>query len=724
MNREYKLFVLSFINYWRMILMADFKNKQIEEKASEILKSLSLENKIGQLVQYGKLKEREMMLVKKGNIGSFLNVYGAEKINKLQKTIMESECRIPLLFGDDVIHGYRTIFPIPLAESCSWNLGLMEETSAISAKEASTEGINVIFAPMVDIARDPRWGRVAEGAGEDTYLGSQIAKARVRGIQRNNWHHRAYITACPKHFLGYAAAEGGRDYNSVDISERTIRETYLPPFKEALQEGVGTIMCSFNDLNGIPSTGNKFLLKNILRKELGFQGIVISDWESVEELIYHGIAEDKKEASVKAAEATVDIDMNSGSYEENLMELVKEGIIKEDLIDDAVKRIIKLKLSLKLFDKSYIDTSLSKKIIRCKEHIEKSRQAARESIVLLKNENKLLPLNKNIKSIALIGPLADDKLNPLGCWALKGNPENVVSVMEGLKNKIGDEVTLNYVKGSEILSSITGGEEAAVEAAEKSEAVIMVLGESADMSGENHNRAHIGIPDAQRQLLKEVLKVNKNIVLVLMNGRPLTLEWENHNVPAILEAWHLGDESGNAISDVIFGDYNPSGRLTITFPRCEGQIPMYYNHKSTGRPGFKKYLDVDETPLYPFGYGLGYAKFQYRNIRLSSNKIKADETLQVEAEIANTGDVSGEEIVQLYIRDITASITRPVKELKGFKKIYLGPGQSKKITFNIGEEQLKFLDENYNYKVEAGKFNLWIAPNSSEGTKIEFEVTD
>lgn len=702
--------------------MINIKDKEIDKKASEILKTLTLKQKISQLVQYGRLKLREEELVKEGSIGSFLNVCGAEKINELQETIMKSECKIPLLFGDDVIHGYKTIFPIPLAESCSWNLSLMEDTSAISAKEASTEGINVVFAPMVDITRDPRWGRVAEGAGEDSYLGSQIARARVRGIQRNNWDDRAYVTACPKHFIGYAAAEGGRDYNSVDISERAIRETYLPPFKAAIDEGAGTIMCSFNDLNGIPSSGNKFLLNDILRKELKFDGITMSDWESVEELIFHGLAEDKREASIKAINATVDIDMHSGSYDENLMSLLKDGIIEESLIDSAAKRIIKVKLALNLFDKLHTDTSLSKKVIRCREHIEKSREIARESIVLLKNENKLLPLSKDIKSIALLGPLADDKLNPLGCWALKGNAENVVTVMEGLRNKLGSEVNINYVKGSEIIAPIEGGVEAAVKAAQNSEKVIIVLGESADMSGENHNRAHIDIPAVQKKLLEEVLKVNKNVVLVLMNGRPLTLEWENKNVPSILETWHLGDEAGNAICDVIFGDYNPSGKLTITFPRCEGQIPMYYSYKSTGRPSFKKYLDVEETPLYPFGYGLSYTKFLYKNLKLSSDRIKVGETLQVEVEIENAGEVSGEEIVQLYIRDFTASITRPVKELKGFKRIYLEAGQSKKITFNINEEQLGFLDENYNFKVESGKFFLWIAPNSVEGVGANFEV--
>lgn len=702
--------------------MKSIKSKELDKKATELLKDMTIEDKVGQLVQYGRLKEREEKLVEEGKVGSFLNICGAEFINNIQKTIMESECKIPLLIGDDVIHGYKTIFPIPLAESCSWDLKLVEDNASIGAKEASTEGINVIFAPMVDIARDPRWGRVAEGAGEDTFLGSEIASARVRGIQRNDWNDRPYVTACPKHFLGYGAAEGGRDYNSVDISERAIRETYLPPFKAAIDAGAATIMCSFNDLNGVPSSCNNFILNDILRKELEFEGIVISDWESIEELIYHGIAEDKKEAALKAINATVDIDMHSGSYESNLVKLVKEGFVNENLLDNAVKRILKVKLALNLFENPYANTSIGENIIRCKDNIAMTRDAARKSIVLLKNENKMLPLSKNLKSIALIGPLAKDKQNPLGCWVPKGKAENVVSVFEGLKNKLGDNIAINFAKGSEVLTSIQSGIEDAVKVAKVSEVVIMVLGESADMSGENHNRAHIDIPMSQKELLKEVLKVNKNVILVLMNGRPLTLQWESENVPAILEAWHLGDESGNAICDVLFGDYNPSGKLTITFPRCEGQIPLYYNHKSTGRPNFKKYLDIEETPLYPFGYGLSYTEFEYKNIKLSSNEINLGETIKVEAEITNIGDLEGEEIVQLYIRDLVASITRPVKELKGFKKIKLKPNESQKVIFELGEKELGFLDQNNDFKVEKGKFKVWIGKNSVEGLEEEFNI--
>lgn len=696
--------------------------KEIEKRAYEILEKMTLEDRIGQLVQYGRLKEKEKEMVKKGQIGSFLNVYGAEKINELQDTIMKSNCKVPLLIGDDVIHGYRTIFPIPLAESCSWDLKLMEDTSAASAREASTEGINVVFAPMVDITRDPRWGRTAEGAGEDPYLGSLAAKARVRGIQRNDWCDRPYVTACPKHFLGYGAAEGGRDYGEADISERAIMETYLPPFKAALSEGAGTLMCSFNDLNGIPSTGNRHLMHDILRKKLKFDGVLISDWESIKELIFHGLAEDKKEAALKAINADVDIDMHSGSYEENLLQLVKCGKVKKSQIDSAVIRILKLKLKLGLFEKHYIDPSLSKNVIRCSEHIKLAKDAARKSVVLLKNEGGILPLNKDIDSIAVIGPLSDDRADLLGCWAVKGNSDNVDTVLDAVKRKVKKDCNIIFSKGSGILEPIECGVKDAVSAAKKSKVVLMVLGESADMSGENHNRAHLGIPEPQEKLLYEVLKVNKKVVLVLMNGRPLTLTWEDENVPAIVEAWHLGDESGNAVSDIIFGDYNPSGKLTMSFPRSVGQIPIYYNHKSIGRPSFKRYIDEQDSPLYPFGYGLSYTKFKYDNLKFSSKKMKIDESITVKADITNTGDFDGEEIAEFYIRDITASVTRPVRELKGFKKIYLKSKETKTVEFKITKEQLSFLDENYKPIIEPGVFKLWISPCSTGGLEGNFEV--
>ncbi len=702
--------------------MVSLKEENICKEAKMLLENMTLEEKIGQLVQYGRLKEAELQKLEAGKIGSFLNVAGADKVNKLQEKAMKSKNPIPLIIGDDVIHGYKTIFPIPLGESCSWDLKLIEETSEIAAEEASTEGINCIFAPMIDITRDPRWGRVAEGTGEDVFLASQIARAKIRGIQSNKWNDRPYVTACPKHFIAYGAAEGGRDYSAVDVSERCLRETYLPPFTAALDEGAYTIMCSFNDLNGIPSSANKFILRKILRQELGFEGLVISDWESIEELIYHGIAKDKKEASLKSIEAGVDIDMHSGSYEEHIHALIDEGKLDKELLDEAVLRILKVKIALNLFNNTYTDTSLSKKVIRSTKNVEKALEAARKSIVLLKNKDCLLPLNKNIKSIGVIGPLAEDKVNPLGCWALKGEPKQVTTVLEGIKHKLKSETAVYYEKGCNINSDLEGGIDRALELAKKVEKVVLVLGESSDMSGENHNRAYIGIPEAQKKLLKALHSENIPVVLVLMNGRPLTLTWEEENIPAIIEAWHLGDESGNAIADVIFGDYNPSGKLTMSFPRCEGQIPVYYNKKNTGRPNFKKYLDVEETPLYPFGYGLSYTQFNYKNIKLSSKKIKQDEKLTITAEIENVGKIAGDEIVQLYIRDMVASITRPIKELKGFKRVHLDPGECKEIKFEITAKELGFYDEYFNFVVEKGDFKVWIGPNSIQGLKENFEV--
>lgn len=700
--------------------MLNLKNKDFDKKIEELMSGMSIEEKIGQLVQYGRLKEAEDELINQGEIGSFLNFNGAVSVNEKQKKILESKNPIPILIGDDVIHGYKTTFPIPLAESCSWDLELMEETSAIAAKEASTEGVHCIFAPMVDIARDPRWGRVAEGAGEDTYLGSLIARARVRGIQRNNWNDRPQITACPKHFLGYGAAEGGRDYNSVDLSERSIRETYLPPFAAALDEGAGTIMCSFNDLNGVPASGNKFLLDQILRQELGFEGAVISDWESIEELVYHGLAKDKKEAAIKAIEAGVEIDMHSGSYKENLLELVHEGKVSEELIDRAVRRLLRVKLAVKLFETPYTDPILGNEIIRAQEHIDKALEAAKKSVVLLKNDG-ILPLKKDVKSIAIIGPMAKEPWYSLGCWAGKCDPSKVATIFDGIVNKLGDKVEIHYAQGSEIFKSIKNGVTEALKAAEKAEVVILAVGDG-DQSGENRNRVNIDIPKPQREFIEAIKKTGKSIVMVLVNGRPLALEWEHENINAIVEAWNGGEQAGNAAADVLFGDYNPSGKLTMTFPRNVGQVPIYYNYKNTGRPTFKRYLDSEDTPLYPFGYGLSYTTFEYSNIKLSSKKLKLGESLKVSAEVKNTGRIEGEEVVQLYIRDITASITRPVKELKGFRKISLKPDESKVVEFELTDKELGFLDEDFNFVVEPGAFKVWIAKNSVEGLEEDFEI--
>lgn len=687
----------------------------------ERMNRLSLDEKIGQLVQYGRYREREKAMAAEGKIGSFLNLSGAGKINALQEEAIKSNAAIPVMIGDDVIHGYRTIFPIPLAESCSWDLELMEETAAIAAREAAADGIHIIFAPMVDISRDPRWGRVAEGAGEDPFLGSKIAEARVRGFQRNDWEKGPWVTACPKHFLGYGAAEGGRDYNTVDLSERSIRETYLPPFQAAIEAGAGSIMCSFNDLNGLPSSANRFLLRTLLREELGFEGVVISDWESVEELIPHGVAGDKAEAALKGMLAGIDIDMHSGCYEENLKRLVEEGKLPLALIDEAVFRILVLKERLGLFDDPYTDPKEAKERMRHPVHVAKAREMAAKSIVLLKNEGNLLPLAKEVSSIAVIGPLGDDHENPLGCWSCKGSPEHVVSVLEGVREAF-PQATIRFEKGSDLLEKIPGGVERAKEIAARSEVVLMVLGEGRGMSGENHNRADLGIPHAQRRLLEEVYKVNPMVVLILMNGRPLTLTWEAAHIPAILEAWHLGDETGHAVADLLSGAVNPSGKLTISFPSSVGQIPIYYNHKRTGRPTFPKYLDEEGTPLYPFGYGLSYTKFLYRDLHLSDRTLTKEGSITATVIVENIGDRDGDEIVQLYIQDEVSSFTRPVKELKGFQRVHIKRGEARDVTFQITKDELLMLDENFRQVAEPGRFKLWIGPNSVEGLEEEFEL--
>ncbi|WGS64608.1 beta-glucosidase BglX [Marinitoga aeolica] len=680
----------------------------------KLIKKMTLKEKIGQLVQFGKLKEEQLKLLKNGEIGSFLNVYSPKKINELQNNIMNSKNPIPLLIGDDVIHGYKTIFPIPLALSCSWNLELIEKTCEITAREAAADGINMIFAPMVDISYDPRWGRVAEGNGEDPYLGTEITKVRVRGLQKNNWDDLPHVTACVKHYVGYGAVEGGRDYNSVDVSERKLREIYLKPFIGAIEENVGSLMVSFNEFNGIPPSANTYLTKKILREELNFNGVVVSDWESIKETILHGVSKDEKEAALKALLSTVDIDMNSAVYLNNLENIIKENPELENLIDDAVLRILKLKEKLNLFEKHIIPENNAKEF-RKPEYVNIARKAALESIVLLKNENNILPL-KGINKIALIGPLANDNHSPLGCWSCKGEESNVVTVLSAFQNNT--EYEIMYEKGCDIFKYNEEEANKALNIASKSDVVVAVLGETKEMSGENNNRSNIELPVAQKRLLKKLKKVNPNIVLVLLNGRPLTLEWEDRNIPAIVEAWHLGDESGNAIVDILTGKYNPSGKLTMTFPRKIGQIPIYYNHKNTGRPYVRNYLDTKNTPLYPFGYGLSYTNFEYSNFQVE----KQEDIIKLKVDITNTGKVLGEEICQIYFRDVYARVSRPVKELIRFKKINLNPGETKTISFEIHISELYYLDENLNLTIDNGSIEFFAGTNSQKLLKQSIEI--
>ncbi len=707
------------------------QDDDIENKIDSLMSLMTIKEKIGQTVMYSSgmdvtgpvLDKNYLNYVKNGDVGALLNAAGVAYTRKLQKiAVEETRLGIPLLFGYDVIHGYKTIFPIPLGEASSWDLTLMERTARIAAIEASAVGLHWTFGPMVDIARDPRWGRIAEGAGEDTYLGSLIAKARVRGFQGNLSDDNT-ILACVKHFAAYGAAQAGRDYNTVDMSINTLHNVYLPPFKAALDEGAATFMTAFNELNGIPATGDKFLLDDILRKEWGFKGFVVTDYTSINEMIPHGYAENLKHAGELAMNAGVDMDMQGGVYKNYMQQSIDEGKIPIERLDESVRAILRIKYKLGLFEDPYryCDEVKEEENILSKEHLEIARDAAKKSIVLLKNENNTLPLNLSQK-IALIGPLADDEFHILGNWAAHGDRDGVaVSIKEGFEAKGSD---FKYAKGCEIIEGDTSNFEKAVSTAKASDIVVMVMGESERMSGEAASRSSIKLPGLQQKLIAEIKKLGKPIVLVLLNGRPLDLSWESETVDAIVEAWFPGSSGGHAIADVLFGDYNPSGKLPVTFPRNIGQIPIFYNHKNTGRPlniegpdprdprYVSKYFDVENSPLFHFGYGLSYTSFEYKDVAIDSNTLLLNSRITVTASITNTGDFDGEEIVQLYIKDKFGSITRPVKELKGFEKIFLKKGETKTVEFVITANDLKFYDNNLNFVNEAGDYELFVAGSS------------
>jgi beta-glucosidase len=693
-----------------------------------LLRKMTLEEKIGQMTQSSRFNEELAKSVREGKIGSFLNVYGVEQTNKIQKiAVEESRLGIPLIFGIDVIHGFRTIFPIPLAEACSWDPDMVKKAASIAAREARASGIHWTFAPMVDIARDPRWGRIAEGSGEDPYLGSVMAAARVEGFQGKDLSASNAILCCLKHYVAYGAAEAGKEYSTVDMSERRLREVYLPPFKAGVKAGALSVMSAFNSLNGIPATANPFTLKTILRNEWSFKGFVVSDWDAIREVIVHGYAADEAEAAQKALEAGVDMDMEGNIYGTVLAKLVKEGKVPEKLIDNAVRRILFAKFKLGLFDKPYCDPAQESAVILHPEHVALSRDMARKSIVLLKNENSLLPLSKNVKSVAVVGPLADNKRDLLGTWSCAGRAEDVVSVLEGIKSKISSSTKISYAVGCNISGDETSGFAEAVRAAEKAEVIVAVIGESAAMSGEAASRTSLDLPGRQDELLKALQKTGKPLVAILMAGRPLSITWAAENIPAIVEAWHPGIQGGNAVADVLFGDFNPSGKLSVTFPRAVGQVPIYYSHENTGRPADRnkftsKYIDAPVTPLYPFGYGLSYTKFKYNNLTLSAEKITADSQITVSAEIENAGQYEGDEVIELYIRDEKASVIRPVKELKGFTKVHLKPGEKKTVGFVLGPEELGFYNQEMKFVVEPGVFKVWVAWNSAEGLESSFEV--
>jgi beta-glucosidase len=714
--------------------------KIISARVDSVLSLMTLEEKIGQLNQFSygsgwgptvkvQISSQYHEMIKEGKIGSFLNATGAELTYELQKiAVSESRLKIPILFGYDVIHGFKTIFPVPLAEASSFDPEIVEMSARYQALESSSAGIHWTFAPMVDIARDPRWGRIVEGSGEDSYLGSVMSSARVRGFQGDLSNDN--IISCAKHFAAYGGAEGGRDYNTVDISERTLRDVYLPPFKSALDAGAETIMASFNEISGVPSSGNKFLLTDILRNEWGFKGFVVSDWNSIGEMINHNYSKDLKDAAMISINSGMDMDMESHAFLNHLKELVDENKVSEETIGESVKRILRIKFMLGLFDDpfKYCSKEREQKIVMNDDIQKAALDVAKRSIVLLKNDGSLLPLKKDLKKIAVIGPLAESKEDPLGAWAGFGNPDDVVTVVEGLRKYVSGKTEILYSKGCDIEGGSTDGFDDAIKTANESEVVILCLGESKDMSGEARNRSSLELPGVQQRLAEEIYKTGKPVVVILMNGRPLSVEWIDQNIPAIVEAWFLGIKSGDAIAEVLSGDYNPSGKLPVTFPRSVGQIPIYYNHKNTGRPGNEnnhytsKYLDLPLSPLYPFGYGLSYTRFKISDLKLSSAEISANNNLIIKVKVENTGNYDGEEVVQLYIQDLVASVTRPVKELKGFKKIFLKKGEEKEINFTISEEDLRFTGRENKAISEPGYFKVFVGNDSGNVIESKFEL--
>ena len=700
----------------------------------DLMKKMTLTEKIGQLSQYvgGELLTGPKSgavsdsLFVRGMVGSILNVGGVDNLRKLQQKNMESSrLKIPILFAFDVIHGYKTIFPTPLAESCSWDLALMYETAKAAAIEASASGIHWTFAPMVDVARDPRWGRIVEGAGEDTYLGCKIAEARVRGFQWNLGKPNA-LFACAKHFVAYGAPQAGRDYAPVDLSLSALAEVYLPPFKACIDAGVHTFMSAFNSINGVPATSNRWLLTDLLRKEWKFKGFVVSDWNAVQELKAHGVAETDEDAAMAAFNAGVDMNMTDGLYNRCLEKLVRENCIDMNEIDTSVERILRAKYALGLFEDPYrfLDNQRESREVRSASAMALARKAAASSMVLLKNANALLPLSKQTKRIALVGPLANNRAEVMGSWKARGEDKDVVTVLEGIKNKLGSGTEVNYVQGCDFLDPSTSEFSAALEAAKQSDVVIAVVGEKALMSGESRSRAVLRLPGKQEALLDTLRKAGKPLVVVLMNGRPLCLESVDKQADAMLEAWFPGTQCGNAVADVLFGDIVPAAKLTASFPLTEGQIPNNYNYKRSGRPGDMPYsstvrhIDVPNRNLYPFGYGLSYTTFSYGEMQCPT-AFDDKGFLPVSVDVTNTGNYDGEEIVQLYVADKVASMVRPVKELKGFQKVFIPKGQTKRVEFKLNVKDLGFWNNLMQYVVEPGTFEIMVGTNSEELQKKE-----
>lgn len=732
---------LSFLISLAFVGQVHAQRKTITQRVDSVMKLMTITEKIGQLNQYsgrevtGPASDRKNYLlndIKNGMVGSMLNVKGVKDTREIQAIALQSRLKIPLLFSLDVIHGYKTVFPIPLAESASWDLDIIKQSAQVAAEESAASGIHWTFAPMVDIARDPRWGRVMEGAGEDTYLGAQIAKARVLGFQGEKLGSVDRIMACAKHFAAYGAAMAGRDYNPVDISKQQLHEIYLPPFKAAADAGVATFMNSFNTLNGVPATGNAYLQRQILKGDWKYKGFVVSDWGSIKEMIPWGFAKNLSEASEKAIVAGSDMDMESEAYKKELEKLVKAGKVDVKYIDEAVRRILQKKFELGLFDDPYrfSDEKREQKVMNDPKYQSITKAAAQKSIVLLKNTNQVLPLSKSLKNIALIGPLVNAKRDQAGSWVVYADTANIVSVYEGVKQKLTG-AKIGFAQGASITDTSTVDFSNAVKMAKNADAVVMVLGENWEMSGEAKSRTDIGLPGKQEALFNAVKATGKPVVVVLMAGRPLVFNDIAAKADAIIYAWFLGDQGGNAIADVLFGDYNPSGKLPITFPRNVGQIPIFYNHYNTGRPVTKPtdiryksaYIDAPNDPAYAFGYGLSYTTFAYSDLKLSTNNPQKNETVKVSFTLSNTGKVAGEEVAQLYLQDTFASVVRPVKALKDFAKVKLNPGESKLITFEITPDKLAFYDEQKGWITESGEFKVMVGGASNDiKLKSSFEL--
>lgn len=754
------------IKKWMMTLMilvsvnamAQQQDAKMRAFVDDLMKKMTLEEKIGQLnlltpgggILTGAVVNTDVEAkIKSGKVGAMFGTIGVDNIRRVQELAMNnSRLKIPLFFGSDIIHGYKTTFPIPLALSCSWDMALIEKTAKTAAAEATADGLNWTFSPMVDISRDPRWGRVAEGAGEDPYLGSQIAKAMVKGYQGTDWASNTSLIACVKHFALYGAAEGGRDYNTVDMSRIKMYEYYLPPYKAAVEAGVASVMTSFNEIDGVPATGNKWLMTDLLRKQWGFKGFVVTDYTAINEMIEHGVG-NLQEVSAQSLRAGTDMDMVGEGYLNTLKKSLQEGKVTQQQIDDACRRILEVKYKMGLFTHPFknIDAARATKEVMSADKRAVSREAGVRSVVLIKNEKQLLPLKKT-GTIALIGPLANDKNNMPGTWAVSGEGKYSIPILDGMKNVAGNNVTVLYAKGANItddsalakMANVFGEKVSvdalspqqliaqAVETANKADVIVAVVGEASEMTGEAASRSDISLPESQRNLLAALKQTGKPLVVVMMSGRPLVIENEIKQADAFLQAWFLGHETGNALADVLFGNYNPSGKLTMSFPRNVGQIPVYYNHKNTGRPqgpGQKNkfrsnYLDVENDPLLPFGYGLSYTSFSYSNIQLSDNVIKNGKPIKATVTVTNTGNYDGEEVVQMYIYDEVASVTQPVKKLKGFQKIFLKKGESKTVSFTISTEELKFYNSDLKWIAEPGKFKVYIGTSSADTKQADF----